>query len=406
MAGKDRPALSVTAAEVRALRVKAHRLDQRVMGKDALSQVAGTCGLQDSPPGAATTAFHARVADLTPAVLERALAIDRTLVRTWAMRGAPHVVPTADLSVFTTGVLPVDEEARTRLIQGVRQALDGLTGHLDDIAAATADAVPRVLAGRQLDVHELGRQVAERIGATLPQGDRAVWNAEGPYSEGQPLGEAVVHFCLRILTLQQIVCFAPRQGGKAPFVLVSEWLHDVPQLSASVARRELVTRYLRAFGPSTATALAAWLGVVPSDARAWWDLVKDDVVPIDVDGSCAWLLAEDLATLEASEDGTVHGVRLLPPSDPFLQPADRELLVSDREQQRRLWRSPHSPGALLVDGHVVGTWRGRTRSSRLDITVVPFRHLSSAARSAIHDEAQALGRLRGVKHTTVGLGDS
>ena len=142
MADKDRPALSVTAAQVRALRAKAHRLDQRVIGEDALSEVAGVCGLQDSPPGAATTAFHARVVDLTPSVLERALAVDRTLVRTWAMRGAPYVVPTAELSVFTTGVLPVDEEARKNLIQGVRQALDVLTGDLDDIVAATADAYP------------------------------------------------------------------------------------------------------------------------------------------------------------------------------------------------------------------------------------------------------------------------
>jgi hypothetical protein len=32
-----------------------------------------------------------------------------------------------------------------------------------------------------------------------------------------------VHFCIRILALRRVVCFAPRAGNKAPFVLVDEW---------------------------------------------------------------------------------------------------------------------------------------------------------------------------------------
>lgn len=53
------------------------------------AEVAGLYGLQDSPPGAATMALHARVEGMTSEVFEQALAVDRTLVRTWAMRGAP-----------------------------------------------------------------------------------------------------------------------------------------------------------------------------------------------------------------------------------------------------------------------------------------------------------------------------
>jgi hypothetical protein len=265
--------LSVTAAQVRAFRARVHRLDQRMAGADAATEVAGLCGLQDSPPGSAATALHARMEGVTPRVLEQALAVDRTLVRTWAMRGAPFIVPTVDLPVFTTGVLPLDEDARTRLVVGVRGALDDLSGGLDDYVAATADVVREVLHGQRLEINELGRQVAERVGPRLPEQDRTVWEAEGPYAMSQPLGEGVVHFCIRILTLQQVLCFAPRQGRKAPFVLVSEWLEDVPQQDAGRAHRELVTRYLRAYGPSTPAGFARWLGVGVSDAAAWWRLV-------------------------------------------------------------------------------------------------------------------------------------
>lgn len=405
-ADADSLTVSVTAAQVRGFRARAHRLDQRVAGQGAVAEVAGLCGVQDSPPGAALMALHARVEGMTSGVLEQALAVDRTLVRTWAMRGAPYVVPAVDLPVFTTGVLPVDEDARTTLIVGVRQALEDLSGGLDDYVAATAEVVREVLSGQRLEINELGRQVAERVGSTLPEHDRAVWDAEGPYAKGQPLGEGVVHFCIRILTLQQVLCFAPRRGRTAPFVLLSEWLDDMPQLTGREARRELVIRFLRAYGPSTPAGLADWLGVAPSDIAPWWDLVQDDLVRVDVDGAHRWLLAEDLEALEASQADAIEGVRLLPPGDPFLQLPDREVLVPARAQQRQLWRSLHAPGALLLDGEVVATWRGRKKSSRLDITVEPFRPLPPTAHAAIDAAAHALAEARDAKKATVAIGES
>lgn len=397
----DEPARLVATEQVNAFRARAHRLDQRISGDAALAEVASLCGVQDSPPGSAVMALSARVEGVTSDLLDKALWHDKSLLRTWAMRGAPFIVPTADLPVFTTGVLPVDEEGRTNLISAVTKSLDDLSGGLDDYVAASAEVVRDVLAGRRLEINELGYQAAERIAATLPEDDRAVWEAEGPHAAGQPLGEAVVHFCIRILTLQKVLCFAPREGRKAPFVLLDEWLKQVPSTQAEDARRDLVTRYLHAYGPSTPAGLARWLGVTPSDAAAWWDLVE--VLPVDVDGSRCWLLDGDLAALDENQDEPIEGVRLLPPSDPFLQLADRDLLVPDRGRQRELWRTLHSPGALLVDGEVVGTWRGRKRASRLDITLGPFKQLSNAVRGLVEEEAYTLAQARGAKKATVAI---
>src|SRR5690625_8005150 len=79
-----------------------------------------------------------------------------------------------------------------------------------------------VLSGRQLAINERGEALAERITGTLSPAQRTTWQAIGPYGTNQLLGEAVVHFCLRILTLRGIVCLAPRSGNKAPFVLLDE----------------------------------------------------------------------------------------------------------------------------------------------------------------------------------------
>ena len=35
-----------------------------------------------------------------------------------------------------------------------------------------------------------------------------------------------MHFCIRILSLQGVVCLAPRDRKRSPFVMVEEWLGD------------------------------------------------------------------------------------------------------------------------------------------------------------------------------------
>ena len=73
----------------------------------------------------------------------------------------------------------------------------------------TRAVIGDALRGRQLAIDELGAEVADRITGTLPRKQRGVWERECPCTPRQPLGEAVVHFCLRILALRSMVCFAP-----------------------------------------------------------------------------------------------------------------------------------------------------------------------------------------------------
>ncbi len=390
-------ATSTSRQDVIAARLAAHRLDERVSA-DQLSDVAGRCGVQDSPPGSALLALHARVEGVTREVFDAATGEDQSLLRTWAMRGAPFVLPTEDAAVFTTGVLPPTEAARHQLVHGVGPALETLGMRLDDAVEATRAEIGGVLSGRWLAIGPLGREVASRVADSLTKQQRGAWEAEGPHARGQPLGEAVVHFCIRLLTLEQVVCFAPREGRTAPFVLVEEWLDQpIPSLDPASARAELVRRYLRSYGPSTRAHLASWLGVRAGDAHDWWDLVEDELSEVDVDGR-AWLLTEDVEDLGRA--AMPDGVRLLPPGDPYTQMRDRESIV-DRHHHRELWKTVGAPGALLVDGQVVGAWRPRTSGRRLTIAVTPFAPLSSGDEARVHSEAATIGPLRGASSVAV-----
>jgi len=94
-------------------------------------------------------------------------------------------------------------------------------------------------------------------------------------------------------------------------------------------------------------------------------------------------------------------VRLLPPSDPYLQAKDRDLLVPDKARQKEVWRILGNPGALIVDGEVAGTWRPKKSGTRLQLTVTPFDRVPPRVRKAVDSEAERVAAARGATDVDV-----
>ena len=101
----------------------------------------------------------------------------------------------------------------------------------------------------------------------------------------------------------------------------------------------------------------------------------------------AWILTRDEPTFRAAPSPAAPA-RLLPSGDAYflLQGAERELLVPDADRRRELWTPRVWPGALLVDGEVVGTWRRAQET----VTIQTWRRLSRSARTAVEAEAASL----------------
>lgn len=389
----------VTTDQVIAFRLRNHGLLDRAPLAD-LERVAGACGIQDSPPGSAALALNARV-DITPDDLSTAVSSRKSLVTTWAMRGAPFLIPVEDAAVFTTGVLPPTEEGRLHLIRGVEQSLDRLSLTLDEATDLVREEIVDVLGGRQLTVTELGEEIAPRIAGKLSDTARDVWESEGPHAAGQPVGEAVVHFVLRILTLEGVVCIVPGRGSR--FSLVDDWCgRPFPTVEPATARAELLRRYLHCYGPSTRAEFAAWLGVTATDAKAWWDPMTDDLTEVDQAGRRAWILTSDLEDLRGDASFPEDSARLLPPRDPCTQCRDRETIVTE-EHHRKVWAPVGAPGTVLVDGHIAGVWRPKKSGKSLTLNVSPFSSLSASALDILEQEAVRLGPFRGAERVTVDL---
>jgi hypothetical protein len=389
--------LAVSNDDVVAFRLAAQHLTERFR-EDGLVDAAGVCAVQDSPPGSALLALHARVEGVTAERLVHALGVTKSLMKTWCMRGAPFVFPVADAAVFTAGVLPPTEEAMIHLLPGARPALSKLEMGLAQAVELCAAEIRGVLSGRRLAIDELGTELATRVAQRLSPTQCSVWEGPGPYAPGQPLGEGVTHFCIRILTLQGVVCFAPRTVRKSQFVLADEWLgHSPAEADVGVARAELLRRYLRSYGPSHRKDFAAWLGVRVGDVDPWWRLVEDELTPVPFHGS-TWLLTADLDALRSPPQP--RAAHLLPPRDPYTQMRDRETIL-DKQHHPSVWKSVGEPGAVLVNGRIAGTWRPRTNGRRFTVAVTTFGSIPPHAERVIQDEAEQVAALRGASSVQV-----
>jgi hypothetical protein len=149
----------------------------------------------------------------------------------------------------------------------------------------------------------------------------------------------------------------------------------------------LARRYLHVFGPSTPLSFATWAGIEPRGAAAAFAALDGSLIQVRTPIGSAWILAADEPAF-AGEPGPAAPARLLPSGDAYylLQGADRTLLVPDAKRRGELWTSRVWPGALLVNGEIVGTWRRANEK----LSIATWRRLSGAARDAVVEEAEAL----------------
>lgn len=320
--------LHLTRAQILGHRRTVGALDERLSPGARSLRRAAWAGLQDSMPRAALLSIHARVEGTQPSTWE-----DPSLVQLWGPRYSTYVVPAADLAVFSLGRLPDDPRGRR-------------------VAEEAAARLHALLGGRRLT----DREAAEALGVN-----------HNAFRYAGPTGTVLIRW----------------EGARAPVV----WTVPPPNVDAGEARLELARRYLHIFGPSTPAAFAEWAGISPAAGRAAYETLTGSLTAVRTAIGDAWILASDEGTFRAKPRPPAPA-RLLPSGDAFflLQGADRELLVPEADHRRALWTSRVWPGAVLVRGEIVGTWR----RAEAKLSIEPWRRLSGAERDAVEAEAASL----------------
>jgi hypothetical protein len=96
--------LPLSWAQVRAFRSARLGLTRRAPPEQMLDVVRQTCGIQAQVPSAADLQLGLRIDGIAPDAARRGLWADRTLVRTWCMRGTLHLLTADDLPNYVAAL--------------------------------------------------------------------------------------------------------------------------------------------------------------------------------------------------------------------------------------------------------------------------------------------------------------
>jgi hypothetical protein len=369
----------LSAEQVRAHRILASGLDRSA--PTAARLPVWEVGLQDRD-GSSRVALAARLPD--PASLPEPPDPGEShwLAQVWSLRGAPHLHRRADLPALARALWPADQaDAAARL--------SGDTARLASAGAQPVNASRAAVKAMRLAVAAtMGKgEASAAVTRLLPRkysGHCAVCRSTH-----------VRELLFRLAALPAGIGLVP---GTRPVVL-APLAGDGIEAGPAAGIDALVAACYRAHGVASTAEVAAHLG---TSAGCLKPALPDDVVPVLVGGTRSTARESMLDELTGVEVDAAAGlVRLLPGSDPLLQPRDRAVLTSDKDHQKVLWPVVGQPGAVLAAGGIAGVWRARRSGSGLTITVTSWHRFSARERAALADEAQLVGRVRGA--TTTGL---
>lgn len=334
-------------------RLTNHHLSQTLFTEPAQA-VAWLGAVQAQDFAHARHAVGIRCAGVNEADVFRAIA-ERTIIRTWAMRGTLHLIAAADVRWLVSLVAPF---VMARAGSMTRQlGLDGAT-----LARSNA-IIQHTLAGNR----QLTRQ------ALLTALEKEGFSATGQY------GSHLLYHA----ALTGLICLGEPQGKQDTYTLLDEWLPPTPPLTQEEALAELARRYFQSHGPATVSDFVSWAGLPVGKAREG-------------------IVGAMLSLLEETIEGKVYlrprtqppvshpapTVYLLPGFDEyFLGYKDRSLVLDPQYNERVMTFNGIFRPTIVIDGQVVGTWQRAVKKKEVIVTLAPFRPLAEGEYEAVHAAA-------------------
>lgn len=367
--------VSLTWEQVTRWRLARGHLTRRVAEAKLEEAVVKICGAHAQIMSTVGLAMAARVSGLNQARLERAMVTDRSLVKTWAMRGTLHVFAADDLPLYCAAQEPRDQAMNPSFLKnmGLERA---------DMEAIL-DAVPQALDGRELTREELADEVVrltkkDHLGEPLRSG----WGS-----------------CLKPAAFRGLLCFGTHKGTQVRFARPDQWIGGWKTWDPEDAVVETFRRFLAVYGPADRAEIARWWGERPPVAGRVLDRMTDELIEVGVEGGKRWMLERDLRALRSAKP--VTGVRLLPSFDEILvmSAPHKQAIVDDEFKVRVYTAKPiavWSLPAVLIDGRVQASWKLERKTKRAVATVSPFTKLSRQSIDTLAEEVEKLGPVVGM----------
>jgi len=295
-------------------------------------------------------AIGLRLKNCTEADIERAVA-DKTIVRTWPMRGTLHYVSPEDVRWML--------ELLTPRVAARSSSIHKLAGLDKKVFLKSKKIFAKILQG--------GKQLTrDEIYDALERADISTAAQRGLHILGQ-------------LARDGLICFGLHKGKQPTFTLLDEWLPRVKKLNHEEALAKLTSLYFTSHGPATARDFAWWSGLTVTDIKQGLEMAKRNFNKEVINGQTYWM------TNNIDINNKSRVVCLLPNFDEYLVAyKDRSNVINTKyiNQLVAPANGIFSP-AVIINGKVAGIWKRSFEKDKVEIEIKLFNPVSETHKRSI-----------------------
>lgn len=286
---------------------------------------------------------------------------DKTIVRTWPMRGTLHFVTPKNIRWMLKYLTPrvITRSAGVFRNAGLEKKDFNKSGKLFE----------KVLdGGKQLTRDELYKEMSR---AKIVTSDVRGLHMLGYWAQ------------------KGLICFGPRRGKQQTFTLLDEYLPEVPMLNKDEALGELARLYFKSHGPAAIEDFMWWAGITKTDALEGLSLIKSQLVEETVNGKSYWLTP--YSSVPRVNTTTAY---LLPTYDEYgISYKDRSAIVDIADVRKA---NGFFTSSVVINGRVIGLWRRTIEKGEVTIDAKPFSKFSANQKASIKKAAKRYGRFLGL----------
>lgn len=292
-----------------------------------------------------------RLQNATEKTITNAL-VDRSIIRTWLMRGTLHFVPAVDAHWMLKLTTP-------RILAGSKKRHEQLDIDEKLFKRCMLLFIKALQGGNILTRKELMDLLEkEKIATGNQRGYHLLWYA----------------------AQTGLICFGPIKEKQQTFVLLDEWVQHPTKLDRDEALTELTKRYFTSHGPATVQDFAGWSSLTMSEVKLGIEYAKKYLHQETINEKVYWM--GQYLPHKKNISGTYS---LLPGFDEYiLGYKDRSVVLAPEHFQKIV---PGSNGmfmpTLVSNGQIIGTWKRNLKKTRVEIQLFPFRPLTRSEQEGI-----------------------
>jgi hypothetical protein len=195
-------------------------------------------------------------------------------------------------------------------------------------------------------------------------------------------------FLLMDAEIDGIICSGRRQGKQFTYALLEERVPAFKPIDRDAALAEIGKRYFTSHGPATVQDFTWWSGLTSADSKKSMELNEKRLGHAVIKGQTYWFAADGPVTRTK-----MHSTHLLPAYDEYAVAYKDRTGILDPEWMEQTGNGIFKP-VVLVNGKIIGIWKGIDQKNKMEIGITPFTSVSKASHKAIAVAVKAYAKFK------------